>query len=77
VPRVKDSQFIDRSRLAPRPEGGLHAQAPAMVPPPTEGGQSTLMQSSMPTIASGSDHYARQFYGMGNVPRFRIFPVTL
>lgn len=45
-------------------------------PVPTEDPQqaSPSMLSSMPAFVSGSDALQRQFYGIGNVPQYRILP---
>lgn len=43
----------------------------------TDSGVSPLMQGSLPPMASGSDVYARQFYGGAPLPKRRFLPVGL
>lgn len=57
---------------APMP---VSAPAPSM-PTPSQLGVSALMQGSLPSMASGADVYARQFYGNAAVPRRRFLPIN-
>ena len=57
---------------------GRERAAPANIPAPmpVTGSVSTLMDSSLPPVASGADQYTRQFYQAGRgLPQRRFFPV--
>jgi len=65
----------------PTPEPiGMRPQPPQASPPVDDYGTQgvgVLMIASMPSIASGADVYARQFYRGSTVPFRRYLPISL
>jgi hypothetical protein len=67
----------------PAPQQPQQVQTVSPTPPrpapmmPIDSGVSTIMQNSLPPIASGSDVYTRQFYGGAPLPKRRFLPVGL
>ena len=79
MPRMIDSMIsLDPDKYQPiEPlRGGTHAEPQPMPQPapqlPMHLVQSTVMISSMPSIASGVDGITRQFYASGRIPTRRV-----
>ena len=75
MPRIAESRItLDPGRYRPvDPVGNGPRATPQPAPPqPYHLVQSTVMISSMPSIASGVDGITRQFYGSGRVPTQRV-----
>lgn len=76
MPTIKQSQKVDRSKLAPV-DSPMAMPAPAVLPPPSPFAPSPFMACSLPPIAAGLDQYIRQFYNSSQNPQQRILPVNL
>jgi hypothetical protein len=59
-------------RVTPEPVGGVRFTSNPAPEPPIAIRRSPVMISSLPSIATGADGTARQFYGGANVPTRRL-----
>jgi hypothetical protein len=73
MPTMRQSRNVDIGNTVPLPP----QPAGNRTPPPVEDREMRRpnMEASMPLMASTGDAFARQFYGAGTNPSYRILPI--
>lgn len=74
MPTIRQSRNVDISDTDSLPAATIQRRTPP--PPEDREVRRPNMQAAMPLSASTGDAFARQFYGAGTVPSYRILPAT-